>query len=220
MSIKLCNGWVMGDANPVPEEGLYTTTINDEVKILMPIRTIIDEAFFTKEGAPDRCKLLRLACANYARSKWGPAIKEKEWQPNAPAFDLVRKSVQNLLSDGFWDRIDVLGSLVHMRLMRQEAATTIDLVVRFADTDNLGLLAIWNGPDERIHPKSPWADIGAGVAAMSDSGLLLERTGIVWVSEEGITLEAKPADESLQLWIDACDITRVERKKGMMGRLL
>ena len=216
MTITTSNGWIVGDANPVPEEGLYTTEHNSETKILMPTRIIIEQAFFSKEGALDRCKLLRLACANYARSKWGPAKKERPWQPSAPAFDPVRTSIQHLLSNSFWDRIDVVGSLVHMRLLRQEAATTVDLVVRFANTGDLGLLAIWNGPDERIHAKAPWAEIGAGVAAMSDSGIILERTGIIWASEEGIKLEAKPADESLQLWVDACYFARAEIKSKIL----
>lgn len=206
------NGWIIGDANPIPEEGLYTTDVNGEAKILMPTKIIVDEAFLSREGAPDRCKLLRSACANYARSKWGPAIKQQPWKANAPIFNDVRSTIDKLLTSPFWDRIDVVGSLVHMRLLRQEAATTVDLIVRFADGGGLGLLAVWSGPDERIHEKTPWAEIGAGVAAMSDSGIILEKTGIIWVSEKGVKIEAKPADESLQLWVDAINFAGAQRK--------
>jgi hypothetical protein len=204
-------GWLVGDAVPEPAEGLYWHP-SPGGKVLMPVRGIVAAGLPSTPGAPERCKLCRAAAASYARSLWGPAASGAAWAPSSKAFDSVRPAVEALLSHGFWQRIEVVGSLLHLAVLRQEAATTVDLAVRF-DGGGLGLLAIWSGPDDRINPMAPWAELGAAVAAMADSGIPLEKAGVVWVGGDGtVKLEAKPADVALGAWVDAVDLERALRR--------
>jgi hypothetical protein len=90
-------------------------------------------------------------------------------------------------------------------------------VVRF-DDGGLGLLAVWSGPDERIHRLAPWAELGAAVAALADSGIPLAKAVVVWVGGDGaVKLEAKPADEALGAWVDAVDLKRALRRHSQQG---
>jgi hypothetical protein len=119
--------------------------------------------------------------------------------------------VEALLSHAFWQRIEVVGSLLHLAVLWREAATTVDLAVRFED-GGLGVLAIWSGPDDRIHPMAPWAELGAAVAALADSGIPLAKAVVVWVGGDGaVKVEAKPADDALGAWVDAVDLERAMR---------
>jgi hypothetical protein len=125
--------------------------------------------------------------------------------------------VEALVGHAFWQRIEVVGSLLHVAVLRQEAATTVDLAVRF-DDGGLGLLAIWSGPDDRVHPLAPWAELGAAVAAMADSGIPLAKAVVVWAAADGaVKLEAKPADEALGAWVDAVDMARTLRRYSLQG---
>lgn len=154
MPVSIQDGWVLGDAVAVPAEGLYTWESPElGTRILMPVKAITDRAF-PYPVLPERCKLCRRAAANYARSRWGPAAKPEPWKPTAKFFDPARLQVEALLGHRFWERFDVIGSLVHLALPTAEAAVTIDLVVRFLD-GGLGLLAIWTGP----RPAEPQREI-------------------------------------------------------------
>ena len=204
------NGWLIGDAVPESSEGLYWHPAPGE-KVLMPARAIVDPARPSKPGAPERCRLCRAAAASYARSLWGPAASGTPWAPTSKAFNPARQAVEALLSHAFWQRIEVVGSLLHLAVLRREAATTVDLAVRFED-GGLGVLAIWSGPDDRIHPMAPWAELGAAVGAMADSGIPLAKAVVVWVGGDGaVKVEAKPADAALGAWVDAMDLERALR---------
>lgn len=204
------NGWLIGDAVPESSEGLYRHPALGGA-LLMPARAIVDPAYPSQPGAPERCRLCRAAAASYARSLWGPAATGKAWAPTSKAFNPARTAVEALLSHAFWQRIEVVGSLLHLAVLRREAATTVDLAVRFED-GGLGVLAIWSGPDDRIHPMAPWAELGAAVGAMADSGIPLAKAGVVWVGGDGaVKVEARPADDALGAWVDAVDLERALR---------
>jgi len=204
-------GWLVGDAVPEPAEGLYWHP-SPGGKVLMPVREIVAAGLPSTPGAPERCKLCRAAAASYARSLWGPAASGTAWAPSSKSFDSVRPAVESLVGHAFWQRIEVVGSLLHLAVLRQDAATTVDLAVRF-DDGGLGLLAIWSGPDDRINPMAPWAELGAAVAAMADSGIPLEKAGVVWVGGDGaVKVEAKAADQALGAWVDAVDLERALRR--------
>ena len=204
------NGWLIGDAVPEPSEGLYRQPAPGEA-FLMPVRAIVEAVYPPRPGAPERCRLCRAAAASYARSLWGPAATGTPWAPTFKSFNPARTAVEAMLNHGFWQRIEVVGSLLHLAVLRREAATTVDLVVRFED-GGLGVLAIWSGPDDRIHPMAPWAELGAAVGAMADSGIPLAKAVVVWVGGDGaVKLEAKPADAALGAWVDAVDLERALR---------
>ena len=207
MAVTTRDGWLVGDAVPEPADGIYWHPERG-MRVFMPARHIVARAFPSRPGALPRCPLCREAAASYARSLWGPAATGTAWSPTSCRFDPARKAVEALVSDGFWQRNEVIGSLVHIAQPRRESATTVDLALRLPD-GGLGLLAIWSGPDDRIHSMAPWAELGAAVAAMADSGIPLEKAGVAWVGGDGeVRLEAKPADDALGLWVDALDLAR------------
>jgi hypothetical protein len=242
MPIRIADGWISGDAAPVPAEGLYLGP-SGPTQILMPAKQVAADAY-RSPVIPERCKVTRGAIANFARSRWGPAATSTPWSPAGLTYDAVRPQLEALLSHRFWERFDVIGSLVHLALPRQEAAVTIDLVVRFEDGGGLGLLDFWPGPPSRIaeapqdwrkraqgnanlvealrlhdqaHAKAPqeqrapWAELGAGVAAMADAQIPVEKAVVVWSGAAGVQLEAKPAQEALDLWVDAVSLARAYR---------
>jgi len=216
MAVTTQDGWLVGDAVPEPADGLYWHP-DRGMQVLMPARGIVAAAFPSQPGAPERCRLCRAAIASRARSLWGPAAAGTAWAPTSTSFNPARPAVEALVSHAFWQRIEVVGSLLHVAVLRQEAATTVDLAVRF-DDGGLGLLAIWSGPDDRIHPLAPWAELGAAVAAMADSGIPLAKAVVVWAAADGaVKLEAKPADEALGAWVDAVDIKRTLRRYSFQG---
>jgi hypothetical protein len=216
MAVTTESGWLNGDAVPQPAEGLYHFHDRElGTRVFMPARDIVARAFPSRPGALPRCPLCREAAASYARSLWGPSATGKAWRPTSSRFDPARQAVEALLSHAFWGRVEVVGSLLHVAQVRREAATTVDLAVRLSDGD-LGLLAIWSGPDERIHPQAPWAELGAAVAAMADSGIPLAKAGVVWVGGDGeVRLEAKPANDALGAWVDAVDMDRTLRRYSL-----
>ena len=207
------NGWLIGDACPEPADGLYWHP-SPGGKVLMPVRTIVEAVW--PHGMPglERCRLCRAALASYARSCWGPAKRASPWAPTAATFEPVRPVVEALLSHGFWQRIEPVGSLLHLAVLRQEAATTVDLAVRFED-GGLGLLALWT-PHPAIRAEAPWAELGAAVAVMADSGIPVAKVVVLWAGEhEGrptVSLEAKSGDEALALWVDTADLWRARQR--------
>lgn len=245
MPVLTSEGWLVGNATAIPEEGLYSySNPEGEQRILMPAKAITGQAFPWPQIA-ERCKLTRSAVASYARSRWGPGKKEKPWQPVAAAYDSVRPQVEALLGHALWGRFDVVGSLVHLAMPREEAAVTIDLACRFHESGGLGLLAVWCEPPAKIleiskelearasleggkwreaseifrktltdNPQDqrvPWAELGAGVAAMADAQIPVEKTVVIWVSPQKVRLEAKPAQDALEFWCDAVSLARAYR---------
>ena len=56
------------------------------------------------------------------------------------------------------------------------------------------------------------------MAAMADSGIPLEKAGVVWVGGDGaVKVEAKPADTALGAWVDAADLERALRRHSLQG---
>ncbi|MBU6250939.1 MAG: hypothetical protein KGO47_07235 [Cyanobacteria bacterium REEB417] len=207
------NGWLLGDACPEPADGLYWHP-KPGGQVLMPVRSIVDLVWPSAVPGLERCRLCRAALASYARSRWGPGKKPVPWAPTAATFDPARPVVEALLGHGFWERIEVVGSLVHLAVLRQEAATTVDLVARFGD-GSLGLLALWSS-HPAIRPESPWAELGAAVAAMADSGIPVGKVVVIWAGEiEGksvVSLDAKGGDEALGMWVDTADLWRSRQR--------
>lgn len=224
MVIVTENGWLVGDAVPEPAEGLYWHP-SPGGKVLMPAWRIGAAVFGGNlPEAPQRCKLCRSAAISLARSRWGPGATGAPWSPAAAVFDPVRSHVEALVAHAFWDRVEVVGTLVHAALLSRDAATTIDLVVRFADGE-LGLLAIWGGAHPTMRPELAWSEVGAAVAAMADSGIPVAKAVVVWAEGPAdapkVRLEARPGDQALGLWVDALDLERSQRRflpGGSRGR--
>jgi hypothetical protein len=209
------NGWLVGDAVPEPAEGLYWHP-SPGGRVLMPAWQIASAVFAGRQlDAPQRCKLCRSAAISLARSRWGPGATGEPWAPTAAAFNPVRSHVEALVGHAFWERVEVIGALVHLALPKRDAATTIDLAVRFADGE-LGLLAIWGGVAPLMRPELAWAELGAAVAAMADSGIPVAKAVVAWVEGPGdapkVRLEARPGDQALGLWVDALDLERSQRR--------
>jgi len=203
------NGWLLGDAVPEPADGLYWHPAPGG-RVLMPVRSIVETVWINGLPGLERCRLCRAALASYARSCWGPAKRAAPWTPAAAMFEPVRPLLEVLLRHKFWERIEVIGSLIHLAMLRQDAATTVDLALRFED-GGLGLLALWS-PHPAIRAEAPWAELGAAVGAMADAGIPVAKVVVVWAGErEGkpaVWLEAKSGDEALGLWVDTADLWR------------
>lgn len=206
------DGWIIGDASP-PSGGMYScptpawlTDWEGEEYPLEPVKLLIDMAF-PSPGAPARCQLTRLAAASYAQSVWGPKRRETPWQPTASRWDPERPEIEALLAHPMWGGLDVVGSLIHLALPRHQAAVTLDLVTRSRKDGLLSAVSIWNA-HPRINPKTPWADLGASVAAMTDAGVPIERAGLIWVSAEGLKFEARQGaevDSVVACWLEVLD---------------
>jgi hypothetical protein len=174
---------------------------------LEPVKLLIDLAF-PSPSAPERCHLTRLAAANYVQSVWGPKRRETPWKPTSSRWDAARPGIEALLAHSMWRQVDVVGSLVHLALPRHQAAATLDLLMRSRRDGLLSAASIWSGPDPRIDARVPWADLGASVAALSDSGIPIERAGLIWVSERGVTLDVgqgSEVDAVVEAWVDVLD---------------
>lgn len=207
------NGWIIGDASP-PSGGMYScptpawlTDWEGEEYPLEPVKLLIDMAF-PSPGAPARCQLTRLAAASYAQSVWGPKRRETPWRPTASRWDPERPEIEALLAHPVWSGLDVVGSLVHLALPRHQAAVTLDLVTRSRKDGLLSAVSIWNGPDSRINPKAPWADLGAAVAALTDGGIPIARAGLIWVSDGKARLQVakgEKVDAVVSCWLDVLD---------------
>ena len=207
------DGWIIGDASP-PSGGMYScptpawlTGWEGEEYPLEPVKLLIDMVF-PSPGAPARCQLTRLAAASYAQSVWGPKRRETPWQPTASRWDPERPEIEALLAHSMWGGLDVVGSLIHLALPRHQAAVTLDLVTRSRKDGLLSAVSIWSGPHPRINPKTPWADLGASVAALTDAGVPIERAGLIWVSAEGLKFEARQGaevDAVVACWLDVLD---------------
>ena len=219
MAVTTESGWLIGDAVPEPADGVYWHP-DRGMRVFMPAREIVARAFPSRPGAIGRCPLCREAAASYARSLWGPAATGTAWRPTSSRFDPARQAVEALVSHAFWQRNEVIGSLVHIAQPRHQAATTVDLAVRLPD-GGLGLLAIWSllkDPEPPppgvlrlplVHPQAPWAELGAAVSSCADSGIPLAKAGVVWVAADGaVKLEAMAADDALGAWVDALDLAR------------
>ena len=206
-------GWIVGDASP-PSGGMYSCPTpawlpdwEGEEYPLEPVKLLIDMAF-PSPGAPARCQLTRLAAASYAQSVWGPKRRETPWQPTASRWDPERPEIEALLAHPMWGGLDVVGSLIHLALPRHQAAVTLDLVTRSRKDGLLSAVSIWSGPHPRINPKTPWADMGASVAALTDAGVPIERAGLIWVSAEGLKFEVRQGaevDAVVACWLDVLD---------------
>lgn len=220
--VSTANGWLLGDAVPEPADGLYWHPAPGG-QVLMPVRSIVEAVWPNGMPGLERCRLCRAALASYARSCWGPAKKAAPWAPTAAAFEPVRPLLEVLLGHRFWKRIEVVGSLLHLAVLRQEAATTVDLALRFED-GGLGLLALWSS-HPAIRAEAPWAELGAAVGAMTDAGIPVAKVVVLWAGERdrkpACWLESKPGDEALGLWVDTAGLWRSRmRHLGEVRRAL
>lgn len=189
------------DCTPEPAEGIFWHPGPPDGKILMPAAVVVAGGFPSDLAAPPRCKALRMAMIGRARDT---GYKPK---PGNPA-------VEALLADGFWERITIEATVLHLALVRNDSAVTIDVIAQFKDGKR-ALLAVWpQDKDELINPSAPWAELGAGVAAASDRGLAVDKVGLIWAGEQGCKLEAADPNKALGLWCDAVDLHRFhERRK-------
>jgi len=189
------------DCTPEPAEGIFWHPGPPDGRILMPAAVVVAGGFPSDPAAPPRCKALRMAMIGRAR--------DKGYKPKPGS----NPAVKALLSDGFWERITIEATVLHLALVRNDAAVTVDVVARFKD-GRLAFLAVW--PEDRdrlINPSAPWAELGAGVAAAADRGLMVDKVGLIWAGEK-VKLEAADPNKALGLWCDAVDLHRFyERRK-------
>ena len=192
---------IKSDCTPEPAEGIFWHPGPTDGKILMPAAVVVAGGFPSDRAAPPRCKALRMAMIGRARDK------DYKPKPGNPA-------VAALMADGFWKRITIEATVLHLALPRNDAAVTIDVIAQFKDGKR-ALLAVWpQDKDELINPSAPWAELGAGVAAASDRGLMVDKVGLIWAGEQGCKLEAADPNKALGLWCDAVDLHRYhERRK-------
>lgn len=190
--------WLNGDdVKPVPEDGLYLAG----EKILKPSMSIIQDAYRVNHANNGRDKLLRAAAISYA--------KNKNWKPSAK-FDSVRPMIDTLLSHQLWERMEVLGAMIHLMIPQHEAAVTVDIAARLG-SKGLGLLAVW--PDgARIPPEAPWAELGGAVATLADRGVMIDVCSVLWVGAEKIRIELRSGDEVLQTWVEVLDLAKMAWK--------
>lgn len=196
---------LVSDCVPEPAEGIFWHPSPPDGKILLPAAAIVASGFPNQPNAPLRCKVLRGAMIGRARE--GAKYKAKT----------ETAAVRSLLTDAFWERITIECVLLHLALPRNDAAVTIDIIARFKD-GKLALLAAW--PEDKeglINAKAPWAELGAGVAAMADRGVMVDKVGLVWAGEGGCKLEAADPNKALGLWCDALDLHKFNESKRLVS---
>lgn len=190
------------DCTPESAEGIFWHPGPPDGRVLMPASVVVAGGFPSDSAAPPRCKALRMAMISRARDE---GYQAKPGNPPA---------VEALLSDGFWERITIEATLLHLALPRNDAAVTIDVIARFKD-GKLALLAVWpEDKDELINPHAPWAELGAGVAAAADRGVMVDKVGLIWAGEK-VKLEAADPNKALGLWCDAVDLQRFHEKRKL-----
>lgn len=208
------NGWIVGDAKAEPIERdcspppipLYScekpsnyvppvgSSAGDGDRLLLrPAHEAINLA--SPSPGYERSKILRGAVAQWVRSKWGEGATGEAWEPIEAKYDDIRPGLEALFAHRLWDRFDVIGSIVHFAIPRREACATVDLVVRFREAGDIGLISIWNGPDLRINPDAVWADLGAAAEAMEISCIPVSKLAVIYVSNDKIKLEAKSGED-------------------------
>lgn len=230
------NGWIVGDAkaeitekastcNPPPTplyscekpekyvapEGSFP--VDGDRLLLRPAFETINYVY--PSPGYERSKVLRGAVAQWVRSKYGEQASGP-WEPVDNKYDGIRSGLEKLFSHKLWDRFIVIGSILHLAIPKRQVAATVDLVVRFNDGGNLGLISIWNGPDIRVHPSAVWADLGAAAEAMEINDIHIEKVGVIWVGNEEIKIEAKSGqdtgvNECQNLWFDAIKLAKHAR---------
>lgn len=191
--------WLQGDnVKPVPEDGLYLAG----EKILRPAMSIIQDGYCMNHSVNGRNKLLRAAAISYAKNKdWKPSVK----------FDSARLMIDQLLGHQLWERMEILGAMIHLIIPQHDAAVTVDIAARLG-SKGLGLLAVWP-EDVKISTCVPWAELGGAVATLADRGVMIDVCSVIWVSPDKVRIELRNSDESLQAWVDALDLARVAWKR-------
>jgi hypothetical protein len=189
------------DIRPVPEDGVYLAG----EKVLMPVMQIISDAYLIPVTAPGRNKLLRAAAINYA--------KNKEWKPNAK-FSEVQPMVDILLKHQLWERIEINAALVHLALMKHEAATTVDIIGMLGDKGR-GLLAVWPSDLGQVPAEVPWAEMGAAVARLADRGIMIDVCSLVCVDNEKVKIDLQKADDVLGLWVETLSLSKMNLRKRL-----
>jgi hypothetical protein len=189
------------DIRPVPEDGVYLAG----EKVLMPVMQIISDVYLIPARAPGRNKLLRAAAINYA--------KNKEWKPNAK-FSEVRPMVDILLKHQLWERIEINAALVHLALMKHEAATTVDIIGILGDKGH-GLLAVWPSDLGQVPAEAPWAEMGAAVARLADRGIMIDVCSLVCVDNEKVKIDLQKADDALGLWVETLSLSKMNLRKRL-----
>jgi hypothetical protein len=189
------------DIRPVPEDGVYLAG----EKVLMPVMQIISDAYLIPVTAPGRNRLLRAAAINYA--------KNKEWKPNAK-FSEVQPMVDILLKHQLWERIEINAALVHLALMKHEAATTVDIIGMLGDKGR-GLLAVWPSDLGQVPAEVPWAEMGAAVARLADRGIMIDVCSLVCVDNEKVKIDLQKADDVLGLWVETLSLSKMNLRKRL-----
>jgi hypothetical protein len=193
--------WIKGDdVKPVPEEGLY---IAGE-KILMPAMNIISEAYNLPPSFSGRNKLLRAAAISYA--------KNKDWKPS-DKFNSVKPMIDILINHKLWEKMEILGAMIHLIVPQHEAAVTVDIAANLG-SKGLGLVSVWPSGLGGAPAVAPWAEMGSAVATLADRGVMIEVCSLIQVSDEQVKIELHNGDEVLQAWVDALYCASVNRKRN------
>jgi hypothetical protein len=192
--------WLKGDdIKPVPEDGLYLAG----EKILRPVTSIIHDGYGIDQSFSGRNKLLRAAAISYA--------KNKNWKPSAK-FDSIKPMIDILFGHQLWERMDILGAMIHFMIPQHEAAVTVDIAAKLGDK-GLGLLAVWPDGLNGMPLDAPWAELGGAVATLADRGVMIDVCSVIQVSEKKVKIELRNGDEVLQAWVDALGLARMAWKR-------
>ena len=120
--------------------------------------------------------------------------------------------IDQLIGHQLWERMEILGAMIHLVIPQHDAAVTVDIAARLGNK-GLGLLSVW--PDDAvIHPEAPWAELGGAVATLADRGVMVDVCSAIWVGTEKVRIKLRNSDEVLQAWVDALDLARMAWKQA------
>lgn len=241
MPVTIASGWMTGDATPVPAEGLYLgpegpTQILMPAKQYATeayLAPAIPERCKITRGAVANFARSKWGPAATG-TPWSPAgpaydamrrqletlLNHKFWSRFDVIGSLVHLALPRLeaavtvdlvvrFEDGglglldFWPGPPTKTTKVPQAWReRAQGSENLTEAVRLMDQ------AISRAPQEQ---RAPWAELGAGVAALADAQIPVEKAVVVWSAPGGVQLEAKPAQEALDLWCEAVSLARAYR---------
>lgn len=241
MPVTIASGWMSGDATPVPAEGLYLGPEGPTQILMPAKQFAMDAfkaPAIPERCKLTRGAVANFARSKWGPTAtgtpWSPAgpaydavraqlealLNHKFWS----RFDVIGSLVHLALprpevavttdlvvrfEDGGLGLVDFWpgppAKIIKARdSWRERALGSANL----AEALRLHDQAYSRAPQEQ---RAPWAELGAGVAALADAQIPIEKTVVVWSGPGGVQLEAKPAQEALDLWCEAVSLARAYR---------
>lgn len=198
------SGWLSEfPVKPDPKAGCY---VRPDGSQCFPAHRLIDWAYPPAPTRPARNNLIRAACSVHARSLagHGPALDlaAERWLP-------ARLEIERLVGHPFWSRLEVLAAPAHAADLCLPLATTIDLVVRFAEGGDTGVASLQTAPRELVRPDAVAAELGAALVMIGDrEKTLIGRAFVIWLGDGRVELEMIDPNAASFAWVDAIGLSR------------